>query len=123
MDIFLDSKIITDNKLSSDTIAVYTALRMIQNSNINEYYVNMKLLAYQLSNNLIFSRKYMERLSDGLNELITKKYITIVANNADKDYILDISNQNKRMNEYNGISATKIVQIYKHTFFKILLTG
>ena len=31
--------------------------------------------------------------------------------------------QNKRMNEYNGISATKIVQIYKHTFFKILLTG
>lgn len=32
-------------------------------------------------------------------------------------------NQNKRMNEYNGISATKIVQIYKHTFFKILLTG
>ncbi len=42
MDIFLDSKIITDNKLSSDTIAVYTALRMIQNSNINEYYVNMK---------------------------------------------------------------------------------
>ena len=92
MDIFLDSKIITDNKLSSDTIAVYTALRMIQNSNINEYYVNMKLLAYQLSNNLIFSRKYMERLSDGLNELITKKYITIVANNADKDYILDISN-------------------------------
>lgn len=65
---------------------------MIQNSNINEYYVNMKLLAYQLSNNLIFSRKYMERLSDGLNELITKKYITIVANNADKDYILDISN-------------------------------
>ena len=64
MDIFLDSKIITDNKLSSDTIAVYTALRMIQNSNINEYYVNMKLLAYQLSNNLIFSRKYMERLSD-----------------------------------------------------------
>ena len=31
--------------------------------------------------------------------------------------------QNKRMNEYDGISATKIVQIYKHTFFKILLTG
>ena len=34
-----------------------------------------------------------------------------------------IKPQNKRMNEYNGISATKIVQIYKHTFFKILLTG
>lgn len=32
-------------------------------------------------------------------------------------------NQNKRMNEYDGILATKIVQIYKHTFFKILLTG
>lgn len=34
-----------------------------------------------------------------------------------------VFSQNKRMNEYNGISATKIVQIYKHTFFKILLTG
>lgn len=34
-----------------------------------------------------------------------------------------VTSQNKRMNEYNGISATKIVQIYKHTFFKILLTG
>lgn len=30
MDIFLDSKIITDNTLSSNAIAAYTALRMIQ---------------------------------------------------------------------------------------------
>ena len=40
-----------------------------------------------------------------------------------KRYQFRFSKQNKRMNEYNGISATKIVQIYKHTFFKILLTG
>lgn len=92
MDIFLDSKIITDNTLSSNAIAVYTALRTIQNSNTNAYYVNIKLLAYQLSNNLILSRKYMERLSDGLNELIIKEYIMVVANNVDKDYILDIGN-------------------------------
>lgn len=92
MDIFLDSKIIIDNTLSSDAVVAYTALRMIQNSNTNAYYVNMKLLAYQLSNNLMLGRKYMERLSNGLNELIIKKYITILANNADKDYILDIGN-------------------------------
>lgn len=92
MDIFLDSKIVTNNELSSNAIAAYTALRMIQNLSTNEYYVNIKLLAYQLSNNLMFGRKYMERLSDGLNELIIKKYIVVVANNADKDYILDISN-------------------------------
>ena len=92
MDIFLDSKIVTNNKLSSNAIAAYTALRMIQNLGTNEYYVNIKLLAYQLSNNLMLGRKYMERLSDGLNELIIKKYIVVVANNADKDYILDISN-------------------------------
>lgn len=92
MDIFLDSKVVTNNKLSSNAIAAYTALRMIQNLSTNEYYVNIKLLAYQLSNNLMLGRKYMERLSDGLNELIIKKYIVVVANNADKDYILDISN-------------------------------
>ena len=92
MDIFLDSKIVTNNELSSNVIAAYTALRMIQNLNTNEYYVNIKLLAYQLANNLMLGRKYMERLSDGLNELIAKKYIEVVTNNADKDYILDISN-------------------------------
>lgn len=90
MDVFLESKIICDKKLSSNAIAAYTALRMIQNLNTNRYYVNIKLLTFQLTDNIIFSRKYVERLSDGLNELITKKYIEVVTNNADKDYILDI---------------------------------
>lgn len=92
MDIFLDSKIISDKKLSPNAIAAYTALRMIQNLNTNRYYVNIKLLTFQLADDITFSRKYMERLSDGLNELIIKKYIEVVTNNADKDYVLDISN-------------------------------
>lgn len=90
MDVFLESKIICDKKLSSNAIAAYTTLRMIQNLNTNRYYVNIKLLTFQLTDNITFSRKYVERLSDGLNELITKKYIEVVTNNADKDYILDI---------------------------------
>ena len=65
---------------------------MLQNLNTNKYYVNIKLLTFQLTNDITFSRKYVERLSDGLNELIIKKYIEVVTNNADKDYILDISN-------------------------------
>jgi hypothetical protein len=92
MDIFLDSKIINNKKLSSNAIAAYTALRMIQNLNTNKYYVNIKLLTFQLTDDIAFSRKYMERLSDGLNELIVMKYIQVVTNKADKDYILDIGN-------------------------------
>lgn len=92
MDVFLDSKIVTNNELSSNAIAAYTALRMIQNLSTNKYYVNIKLLAFKLTDDIILSRKYMDRLSDGSNELITKKYIMVVANNADKDYILDIGN-------------------------------
>lgn len=92
MDIFLDSKIINNNELSSNAIVAYTALRMIQNLSTNKYYVNIKLLAFQLTDDIILSRKYMDRLFDGLNELIIKKYIMVVANNADKDYILDIGN-------------------------------
>lgn len=92
MDVFLESKIICDKKLSSNAIAAYTALRIMQNLNTNRYYVNIKLLTFQLTDDITFSRKYVERLSDGLNELIIKKYIGIVTNNADKDYILDISN-------------------------------
>lgn len=92
MDVFLESKIISDRKLSSNAVAAYTALRMIQNLNTNKYYVNIKLLTFQLTEDITLSRKYMERLSDGLNELIENKYIDVVTNNADKDYILNIGN-------------------------------
>lgn len=92
MDIFLDSKIISDNELSSSAVAAYTALRMIQNLSTNKYYVNLKLLAFQLTDGITLSRKYMERLGDGLNELIAKKYIEVKVNIGEKDYILDIGN-------------------------------
>lgn len=35
MDVFLDSKIISDKELSSNAVVAYTALRMIQNLNTN----------------------------------------------------------------------------------------
>ena len=92
MDIFLDSKIITDKELSSDATAVYIALRMMQNLNTNKYYVNIKLLSFYLTDDIIIGRKYADRLSRGLNELAVKNYIKIVVNNNEKDYILDISN-------------------------------
>lgn len=90
MDVFLDSKIISDKKLSSNAVAAYTALRMIQNLNTNKYYINIKLLTFQLTDDITLSRKYVERLTDGLNELITKEYIEVVTNNKEKDYVLDI---------------------------------
>ena len=65
MDVFLESKIICDKKLSSNAIAVYTALRMIQNLNTNKYYVNIKLLTFQLTNDITFSRKYMKAYDYG----------------------------------------------------------
>ena len=92
MDIFLNSKIITNKELSSDAIAVYIALRMMQNLNTNKYYINIKLLSFYLTDDIIIGRKYAERLSKGLNELAVKNYIKIVVNNNEKDYILDISN-------------------------------
>jgi len=70
MDIFLNTKIITCSELSSNAIAAYTALRMIQNLSTNKYYVNIKLLAFQLTDDITLGRKYMERLAEGLNELM-----------------------------------------------------
>lgn len=119
MNIFLDSKIITDNELSSNAVAAYTALRMIQNLSTNRYYVNNKLLAFQLTDDITFSRKYMERLSDGLNELITKEYIEALTNNGEKDYVLDIgkliidnhSNSNKNKTFFVVIESEEIHKI------------
>jgi hypothetical protein len=120
MDVFLDSKIISDKKLSSNAVAAYTALRMIQNLNTNKYYVNIKLLAFQLTEDITFSRKYVERLSDGLNELIIKKYIEIVTNNADKDYILDISNLIIDNNSDGSKDKTFFVVIESDEIHKIM---
>lgn len=92
MDVFLESKIVSDKKLSSNAVAAYTALRMMQNLNTNKYYVNIKLLAFQLADDITLSRKYMERLSDGLNELTKLKYIEVITNIGEKDYVLDIGN-------------------------------
>lgn len=120
MDVFLKSKIICDKKLSSNAIAAYTALRMIQNLNTNRYYVNIKLLTFQLTDDITFSRKYMERLSDGLNELIINKYIEVITNNADKDYILDISNLIIDNNSESCKDKTFFVVIESEEIHKIM---
>ena len=120
MDVFLENKIICDKKLSSNAIVAYTALRMIQNLNTNKYYVNIKLLTFQLTDDITFSRKYMERLSDGLNELIVMKYIQVVTNNADKDYILDISNLIIDNNSNSSKDKTFFVVIGSDEIHKIM---
>ena len=120
MDIFLDSKIITDKTLTSNAIAAYTALKMIQNLSTNKYYVNLKLLAFQLTDDITLSRNYMERLSDGLNELIAMKYIQVVTNNADKDYILDISNLIIDNNSDDSKDKTFFVVIESDEIHKIM---
>lgn len=120
MDVFLESKIICDKKLSSNAIAAYTAFRMLQNLNTNRYYVNIKLLTFHLTGDITFSRKYMERLSVGLNELITKKYIEVVTNNADKDYILDISNFIIDNNSDDSKDKTYFVVIQSDEIHKVM---
>lgn len=120
MDIFLDSKIISNKKLSPDAIAAYTALRMIQNLNTNKYYVNIKLLVFQLTDDIILSRKYMERLSDGLNELIMKKYIQVISNNKEKDYILDIGNLIIDNHSNGNKDKTSFVVIQSEEIHKIM---
>lgn len=118
MDIFLDSKIITNRELSSNAIAVYTALRMIQNLSINKYYVNIKLLAFQLMDDITLSRKYIERLSEGLSELVVKKYIEVITNIGEKDYVLNISNL--IIDNYSNENKTFFVIITSEEIHRIM---
>lgn len=120
MDIFLDSKIISDKKLSSNAIATYTALRMIQNLSTNRYYINIKLLAFQLTDDITLSRKYMERLSGGLNELIAKRYVKAVANNKEKDYVFDLGNLIIDNNSGNNKDKAFFVIIESEEIHKIM---
>ena len=91
MDIFLNNDIIKDKNLTDEAFTAYTALRILHRQGIDKYCVNTTILITQLTGSLTMSRRYTDKLSKGLKELIEKNIVSVVENKG-INYILDISN-------------------------------
>ena len=90
MKLFINNDVLLNTKLSDEAIAVFVALKAIYRSDCDKYYVAVNHVVSVLTGHLSMSRKYSERLSDGLSELTDNGIVPVVEQKG-KEYILDLS--------------------------------
>lgn len=92
MDIFLSKKIISDLKLSDDSIGAYIALKKIQYSlEKSNYYISINMMLYELFGNKNYNRSDYTHISDGLTELFKNKLVVITYEITTTEWIVDLS--------------------------------
>lgn len=92
MDIFLSKKIISDLKLSDDSIGAYIALKKIQHSlGKSNYYISINMMLYELFGNNNYNRSDYTHISDGLTELFKNKLVVITYEITTTEWIVDLS--------------------------------
>lgn len=87
---FLNNDVLLNKDLSDEAIAAFIALKAIYRKDCDRYYVTVGMLVSYLAGTLSLSRKYTERLANGLTELIDRG-ITPAFESKGKEYILDLS--------------------------------
>lgn len=90
-EIYLRKKIIFDENINDEGIAVYTALRKIYNSNECNYYISVKQLAYILTNTYDFQSRFLDSIKYGLNNLIDIELVKVEKQLSQSEYILNLS--------------------------------
>ena len=92
MDIFLSKKIISDLKLSDNSIGAYIALKKIQYSlEKSNYYISINMMLYELFGNKNYNRSDYTHISDGLTELFKNKLVVITYEITTTEWIVDLS--------------------------------
>lgn len=92
MDIFLSKKIISDLKISNDSIGAYIALKKIQYSlEKSNYYISINMMLYELFGNNNYNRSDYIHISDGLTGLFKNKLVLITYEITTTEWIVDLS--------------------------------
>lgn len=92
MDIFLSKKIISDLKLSNDSIGAYIALKKIHYSlEKSNYYISINMMLYELFGNNNYNRSDYTHISDGLTGLFKNKLVLITYEITTTEWIVDLS--------------------------------
>lgn len=115
MDIFLSKKIISDLKLSDDSIGAYIALKKIQYSlEKSNYYISINMMLYELFGNNNYNRSDYTHISDGLTELFKNKLVVITYEITTTEWIVDLSGLviDTKKNENDHFTTIREEELY-----------
>ncbi|CUX71754.1 hypothetical protein BN3590_04456 [Clostridium sp. C105KSO15] len=76
-------------QLSDNAIGAYIALRKIQQSKTDNFYISVNMILYNLFDNVDYKRSDREHIYDGLLELIKEKVIVVIHEVSKTEFILD----------------------------------
>ena len=77
--------------ISDEGFGVYSALRVLYNTDIPIQYINLNLIAFVLTNKKSFTRNFLVSLKNGINELINLGIINLNGLISQDEYIIDLS--------------------------------
>ena len=90
--IYIKKNILTSKELSDDAIGTYIALRCIYTLEKPIQYVSINRLCFELYGNSKFTRYTKEKISHGLDQLISTGIISKLETISKTEFILDLSN-------------------------------
>lgn len=92
LDIYLSKKIISDLKLSNESIGAYVALKKIHYSlEKSNYYISLNMMLFELFGNNNYNRIDYKHIADGLTGLFKKKLVSIAYDITMTEWIVDLS--------------------------------
>lgn len=125
MNLLLNEKIYKSSDISPYGIAAYCAVKSFVNNNkTSKVCVTPELLAYQLTENLDFPRRFKDGIKAGLQELINLSWVKLV-NSRGSYFVLDCSEwfipeNNKHFTIIGYDEILKIFQIQNINNFMVL---
>lgn len=103
------------SQISSYGLAAYCAIKSIPYlEETKEAYINMELLAYQLTQNIHCPRKFMEKIKIGFDELLKNKIVDIINERA-RHIVIDVSklHVNTSVANFTVLEYNEILRIFK----------
>jgi len=77
--------------ISDEGFGVYTALRILYNTDVPIQYINLNLIAFVLTNKKSFSRSFLVSIKNGINELTNLGIVNLNGFISQDEYIIDLS--------------------------------
>ena len=87
--LFIIKRITEDKTISDEAFIVWCGLRNIMTS-VKEYFISFNLISYSVWNR-VPTRREIESVKRGFNELVNKEYIKVIDNFNKSDFIVDLS--------------------------------
>ena len=113
--IWLNKEVYKSPQISSYGLAAYCAIKSIPYlEETKEAYINMVLLAYQLTQNIHCPRKFVEKIKIGFDELVEHKVVSIVNERA-RHIIIDVSklHVNTSDTSFTVVEYDEILKIFQ----------